>query len=154
MLRNIQVALLCIALMIVAIVGYQYSGDFFDEMFSSSRSVIHIEDVTLSVEVANTDELRKKGLGGRKSLPMRQGMLFPFETTDYHGIWMHDMLMNIDIIWVSEGMRVVGIESDVSPQTYPKVFRPSVPVRYVIEVSAGDADMFGVNVGDVVTLPW
>lgn len=154
MLRNIQISLVCITLVILAGVAYQYSDGLFEDLFAPSLSVIHIDDVTLTVEIANTDELRKKGLGGRESLPMRQGMLFPFETTEYHGIWMRDMHMSIDIIWVSEGMRVVGIEHEVTPETYPKIFRPSVPVKYVIETNAGYASTFGVNVGDIVSFTW
>jgi uncharacterized membrane protein (UPF0127 family) len=49
------------------------------------------------------------------------------------------MKFPIDMIWLDENYNVVTIASNVSPNTFPKTFRPSVPSRYVLEVNAGFA---------------
>jgi uncharacterized protein len=76
-------------------------------------------------------------------------MLFVFDTDDYHGIWMKDMNYSIDIIWLDSGKTVVYMAEDVSPDTYPEVFRPDVPARYVVELSAGAAHRHGITEGQV-----
>jgi uncharacterized membrane protein (UPF0127 family) len=57
------------------------------------------------VAVADTDELRKKGLGPYKYLDDDEGMLFIFdeEVTDY--FTMEDCGINLDIVFIdSEGV--------------------------------------------------
>lgn len=64
-------------------------------------------------------------------------MLFVFDTEGEWGIWMKDMHFPIDIIWASQDGTVVTVAKDISPDTYPQAFYPSVPARYVLEVPAG-----------------
>jgi len=49
-------------------------------------------------------------------------MLFVFEEPKIRSFWMKDMSFPIDIIWVDEGLEIVGIEKRISPNTYPKTF--------------------------------
>ena len=91
----------------------------------------------VSVEISNTNDLRAIGLSGRKSLGEREGMLFIFEESDAFGFWMKDMNFSIDIVWINDLMQVVGMEENVSPDTFPKIFYPPVPIRYVLELPSG-----------------
>jgi hypothetical protein len=92
------------------------------------------------------------GLSGRDHLPLDTGLWFVFATADYHGIWMKDMRFAIDILWVDEGMRIVTLKEGVEPATYPTVFRPVRPARYVLEVPAGFARGRALHVGDPLTV--
>ena len=47
-----------------------------------------------------------------------------------------------------EQKNIVGIAPDISPDTFPQTFSSVVPVQYVLEVSAGWAELHGVIVGD------
>jgi len=92
----------------------------------------------LQLEIADTDAERILGLSGRESLPAGMGLLFVFEEPGMHGFWMKDMKFAIDIIWLGENYEVLGIEKNVSPQTYPEVFYPPQPVKYVLETNPGE----------------
>ena len=88
-------------------------------------------------EVRRTPEERAQGLSGRSGLTDDEGMLFIFDYDARHGFWMKDMLFALDIIWLDADMNVVHAETDVSPDTYPRSFVPTVPARYVLEINAG-----------------
>jgi uncharacterized membrane protein (UPF0127 family) len=117
--------------------------------------IIHIGEIPIQVEIADTPALREKGLSGRTrdDFKIVNGMLFVFDTPDYHQIWMKDMLIPIDVIWISEGLKVIGIEENLQPSSYPKTYRPPSPAKYAVETTVGYADTFGIVVGKEVRLP-
>lgn len=111
------------------------------------------EQTPLRVTVLTEQAELVRGLSGRESLGPTEGMLFVFSKDDYHGIWMKDMLFPIDIVWVNRDGVIVDIAQSVRPDTYPTVFEPSVPARFVIETNAYFTDSFGIRKGDTVQLP-
>lgn len=117
----------------------------------SSKYVI-IGDAQVKVEVVDDNKSREKGLSGRDNLPRNEGMLFVFDRSDYHGIWMKDMNFSIDIIWIGTNMQVVHLEKDVSPDTYPETFKPEQKARYVLEVPTNFIKSEGIKIGDLVTV--
>jgi uncharacterized membrane protein (UPF0127 family) len=80
-------------------------------------------------------------------------MLFVFPFYETCGFWMKEMLAPIDIVWLDDDGTILGIEHEVSPQTFPKMFYPPVPVRLVMEVRAGEAHTRGWSVGGKAPLP-
>ncbi len=103
----------------------------------------------VSVEVARTDEQRRKGLMFRREMAPDAGMLFLFEETAVQGFWMRNTLIPLDMIFVSEDLRIVGIVEQAEPLT--EVNRSvGVPSRYVLEVNGGWASRNGVRSGDRV----
>ena len=106
-----------------------------------------------TIEVARTPEAREQGLSGRLSVPPEYGLLFVFPTAGKYGFWMKDMRVSIDIIWLSDDGTIIGIEESVAPETYPDVFYPPAPVRYVLEVAAGEAKTHGWSIGTKLELP-
>lgn len=103
-----------------------------------------------SAVVVDTPELREKGLGGRAGIKKDQAMLFVFESDGRHAFWMKDMLFSIDMVWLDSSKKVVHVESDVSPDTFPEAFGPAVDTRYVIELNAGEAESIRLKMGDTV----
>ena len=87
------------------------------------------------VRIADSLAERAQGLSGTAALAPDEGMLFVFERAGMYGFWMKDMYYPIDIIWLNDELRPVGITKNISPDTFPTVFYPPVPVRYVLEVS-------------------
>jgi uncharacterized membrane protein (UPF0127 family) len=106
-----------------------------------------IGTATVVLEIADTPEALHRGLSGRNSLAEDHGLLFVFPTPDRYGFWMPDMHFAIDIIWLDDKLRVVYIKNDATPDTYPEVFKPDTPARYVLEVPAGYAASHGIVVG-------
>ena len=103
---------------------------------STTSSTSPISVGPISVFVVRTQADQELGLGERASLPPSQGMLFVFKEPDLYGIWMKDMQFPIDIIWLDANFRIVTIETNVSPDTYPKVFYPAQNSSYVLETNA------------------
>jgi uncharacterized membrane protein (UPF0127 family) len=108
--------------------------------------------VVLVAEVADTREKRTRGLGGRDHLPDGRGMLFVFDKTTRAGFWMKGMRFAIDILWFDDDLRLVSIAHDATPESYPGVFRPKRPARYVLEVPAGFVSRNQVELGDIIRL--
>ncbi len=115
-----------------------------------SASTLKISNKTLQIDLADTPATRERGLSGRVALAPDHGMLFVFEKKDRYGFWMKEMNFSIDIIWIDEAKKVVHIEKNVSPESFPKIFTPTEPAKYVLEVSAGFSDRNGLMVGDPV----
>lgn len=118
---------------------------------SPGTGIVSIGDLTIPVVLADTPALRERGLSGRASLSQDSGMLFVMDSSDVHAIWMKDMRFPIDIIWIDEFLRIVTITADASPNSYPTVFYPSSPAKYILEVNTGFAREHGISVGDRVS---
>ena len=118
---------------------------------------LKIGSVEIKVTVAKTDEARKKGLSGIKSLADNEGVLFVFSEKSEPAFWMKDMLMPIDIIWITEG-KIVKIDKNIpapepgSPDASLKLYKPGTPVSYVLEVNAGFSDKNKLKGGTPVDL--
>lgn len=116
-----------------------------DEVTSPAR--LSGGTTTIAIAYAITPEEHERGLSGRAALLEGSGLLFVFDRADTYQFWMPDMRFSIDIIWIGEDKRIVDISERVSPESYPTLFRPRVPARYVLEVNAGDAAKWGWTVG-------
>jgi uncharacterized membrane protein (UPF0127 family) len=95
----------------------------------------------LQVEVMVKDEDRQMGLMFRPSLAEDRGMLFVFDTLDFHGIWMKNCKFPIDILWLDEDKKIVHIAESVPPCTADPcpTYAPLRKAAYVVELSAGQA---------------
>ncbi len=105
--------------------------------FSYATTSISIGSTKLTLEIADTPGKRSLGLSNREGLAENEGMLFTFEEARLHGFWMKDMLFPIDMAWLNDKFCIVYLVRKASPDSYPTIFVPSVPARYVIETKAG-----------------
>jgi uncharacterized membrane protein (UPF0127 family) len=101
----------------------------------------------LQASIADTEPERERGLSGTPYLPPGIVKLFEFDTVSKWTFWMKDMLYPIDIIWLDDQKRIVHIESNIAPSTYPNTFAPPVPAKYVIETEAGFTAAKKISVG-------
>lgn len=120
----------------------------------SSRAVtVSIGTARFTAEMADTDALRALGLSFRDGLQPGEAMWFDFGAPLETAFWMRGMRFPLDIIWVDEGLRVVHVTADAqppdpsTPESALPLYRPGVPVRYVLEVSAGLAARHGIVPG-------
>ncbi|WP_217650674.1 DUF192 domain-containing protein [Spirulina major] len=130
---------------------------------SSSSQILPIEaiatvpskNIELQLEVARTPAQQSLGLMNREldSLPEDQGMLFPFDPPRPVTFWMKNVQINLDMIFLREGV-VVAIAADVPPCTSDPcpTYGPPVVVDQVIEVRGGQSQKMGLAVGDRITL--
>lgn len=140
-LTTVLVIIGAAAILIAVIVSYMIST------FQPKTEVI-IGSQPYRLVVANDEASRLKGLSGVDSLGKNDGLLMVFDTDEKHGIWMKDMLIPIDILWLDSNKKVIYIVQDAQPElSTSEVFTPSKPARYVIELASGSAKQHSVRVG-------
>jgi uncharacterized membrane protein (UPF0127 family) len=107
----------------------------------------------LQVEVMVRDEDRQMGLMFRDSLAADRGMLFAFDSSEFHGIWMKNCRFPIDILWLDEEKKVVHVQERAEPcRAEPcTVYLPLRRATYVVELNVGVARREGALVGSQVT---
>ena len=110
--------------------------------------------IQLSAEIADNILEIQQGLMHRTNLCESCGMLFVFDEPNNVSFWMKNMLISLDMIFVSESGEIVKIHENVPPcEADPCPSYPSEePVKYVLEVNAGFAEKNDVSVGDFVQI--
>lgn len=107
------------------------------------------EPVEVRVELALTEPQRARGLMHRRHLPDDAGMLFVFDRMDHLSFWMENTLIPLDMVFIDDAMRVVGVVESAEPLT-----RDAREVdgesRYVLEVNGGFAGRHGIAAGTPV----
>ncbi len=114
---------------------------------------LEIRGKRISIELADTPEKQRKGLGERDSLDWDHGMYFGYSQPGFYSFWMKGMRFSIDIIWLRKD-RIVGIEASVPFEkggNGPTV-RPRELIDAVLEVPAGYSAASGWTIGDRVRL--
>ena len=107
---------------------------------------------TMTLQIASTPAQEELGLGGISSLASLSGMFFVFDAPNTYGFWMKGMEFPLDIIWLDQDFKIIHIENGLSPSTYPKIFYPGAPAMYVIEVNAGIAERFSLQIGQMMEI--
>ncbi len=127
------------------------------QIYPPQKRQIKVGNVTLHVEIADSEDERKNGLSGRNTLEENTGMLFSFEQEDvFPSFWMKGMLIPIDIIWIDE-WEVVKIHENIQPEPEKSdseltKYYPDGPVDLIIEVNAGFSGKNNIRVGDNVII--
>jgi hypothetical protein len=120
----------------------------------SARALVVVETAAggrhpVTVELARTDAERARGLMHRRELAEDAGMLFLFRERADHSFWMKETLIPLDMIFIDDDGRIVGIIERAEPRTLSPRSVGS-PSRYVLEVNGGWARSRGVAQGDRV----
>ena len=102
---------------------------------------------TVSVEVANTDEQRERGLMFRKHLDENTGMIFIFPDSARRNFWMHNTEIPLDMIFADPSFRVIGIVANATPET-DTLRGVEGDSKYVLEVNGGFCAKNGIKPGD------
>ena len=111
------------------------------------RTDLRLGDGVFRARVALTDNDRAQGLSGVTELAPDQALLMAFPSDDEWGIWMKDMKVPIDIVWLNSNKKVIYIVTDVPADiSTSKVFKPKTPAKYVIEMAAGTADSKAITI--------
>jgi len=118
-------------------------------IYNKMRSAVEV-----SVEKAESFEERSKGLINRESLGEREGMFFFSKYNKEWSIWMKDMLIPLDIIFISRDLRVINYVKGAKPcKAEPcERYNPESPARYVLEVKAGFIEKYGIKKGDLIEI--
>ncbi|MFA6105053.1 MAG: DUF192 domain-containing protein [Patescibacteria group bacterium] len=105
------------------------------------------------VLVPLTNEQKFTGLSGRKDLGKYFGMYFAFEKQGVYTMVMRDMLIPLDMVWLSDN-KIVEIKPDLQPEPgkledqLTRYFNAANLADAVIELPAGTAKFWGMKPGE------
>lgn len=103
-----------------------------------------------NVWMATTESSRVQGLSGVKELPGGGGLLMDFKEDGQWGIWMKDMKIPLDIVWLNKDKKIVYIVKNASPSLGTDTrFVPKEMARYVLELPAGTVEKSALKIGTV-----
>ena len=110
------------------------------------------KEIKINVEIADDDSERAKGLMFRESLEDNSGMLFVFEDEDYYGFWMKNTLIPLDMIFISEDLRIIDIRYAVPCEDECTNYIPKEKAKYILEVNGNFTLKNKISIGNKVIL--
>ena len=138
---------LCILAIILAACGGQapqapleFRSDGTLSFLRADGSVIR----TISIEIADDEESRERGLMGRRQMTLDEGMLFLFSAPDSLSFWMANTPIPLDIMFLAADSSIVNIAHRTTPLSR-EFIRSSDLAQYVVEVRGGFSDRFGID---------
>ncbi len=150
-MRELTVLVILAAVSIITILSlstYLERDKFIEGVFVRHNGT---ETLPFRFEITADQQTRARGLMFRKSLPQREGMLFVFPTTDDHSFWMRNTFISLDIIFLGEDFRVVGILENV-PILNDQLRKIGAKSLYAVELAAGSAKKHGIEKGVLLKL--
>jgi len=114
----------------------------------ATKSGVHV----FTVEIADNEAAREKGLMFRKSLPPGHGMLFDFHREAPVGFWMKNTYIPLDMIFIRGNGVIANIAENAKPMS-ETVIPSDGPVLAVLEVAGGTARKLGIVPGDRAANP-
>src|SRR3989344_6369116 len=129
-----------ISVSIIATIFIFAAGLFLIKKDNDSYKKMKLGDVILKTEIALSADEKQKGLSGRDYLTKNRAMLFVFRQSGSYSFWMKNMKFPIDIIWLDDELKIIGLEKNINPNTFPEKFSPPSPAKFVLEVNGGWSD--------------
>lgn len=115
---------------------------------------IELKGKRFTVEIADDDAERARGLMFRDELAEGHGMLFLHEREEPQAYWMKNTHIPLDIFYFDHQHRLVSVQQGVPPCSLGDrcpPFASEGPAQYVLELNAGVAESLGVASGDELT---
>ncbi len=110
------------------------------------------DGATVELELATTPEETTTGLMFRPSLATDRGMLLLWSEERYATIWMMNVLVPLDIVFLDDAGEVIEIVADARPcaaEPCPR-FTPDEPSRAVLELASGITVAHDITVGESI----
>lgn len=117
---------------------------------SANGQWVEIAGARYTVELADTDEKRARGLMFRDSMPEDAGMLFVHDREEPQAYWMKNTRIALDILYFDAQRKLVSQQRDVPPCSAGNACPPypsRAPALYVLELNAGQAAKLGLQDG-------
>jgi len=99
----------------------------------------------IRAEVADTMSSRMQGLMYRKAMPQGSGMVFVFDETATHCMWMKNTLIPLSVAFIDEAGAIINI-ADMQPQSEDS-HCAARPARYALEMNRGWFAQRGIKPG-------
>ena len=129
-----------------------------ERLFAQDAPLSKIEPLTIAtegdavmftVEIADTEELRERGLMFRQRLPEDRGMLFDFQEPRPVAMWMKNTYIPLDMLFIRKDGTIAYIAENTVPQSLDTI-GITEPVLAVLELAGGVTKKHGIRAGDKV----
>ena len=121
----------------------------------SSAPWAEINGKRFSIQIADNDETRARGLMFVRELPTDSGMLFVHDRQEPVAYWMKNTYIALDILYFDEQFKLVSAQLNVQPcgsQTQCPNYPSYEATKYVLELNAGTAEQIKLKKGDQLKL--
>jgi len=120
---------------------------------SEYKAYTFINGKKVNLFVADTPELRQKGLMHRDKLDENSGMVFIFEKKEPVAFWMKNVKFPLDLVFISNN-KIVKINKNVPICTSENcpIYPCYIPVDTVIEFNAGFCEKHNIQPGQYITI--
>ena len=102
----------------------------------------------IHAELADNDRARMRGLMYRRTLAPNHGMLFIFDETDRHCMWMRNTLLPLAVAFIDNDGSIVNIEEMKAQTDDTHCARHGV--HYALEMKDGWFKAHGLAAGSVI----
>jgi uncharacterized protein len=125
---------------------------------AENAQISKIEPVTVAsdgsatmftTEIADTEELRERGLMFRHILPPDNAMLFDFGKPRPVQMWMKNTNISLDMLFIRADGTIAAIAQNTVPQSLD-IVSVQEPVLGVMELAAGTVKKLGLRTNDKV----
>ena len=116
-------------------------------MLESDDGVQHELDIYLAIK----PEQQRRGLMFVRSMPESTGMLFVYEDSAMHSMWMKNTYIPLDLVFARGDGTVSSIIHDTQPLSLTSQ-GSTEPVNFVLELNAGTARR--LNIGRKSRIAW
>lgn len=114
---------------------------------TKQKATAHL--IQLDIEFAQTEYETQTGLMYRKGMDDHQGMFFIFEDERMHSFYMKNTEFPLDIIYIKADSTIASFQENAQPFKETGL-SSQVPIQYVLEVNAGFAEKWLLEVGDKI----
>jgi hypothetical protein len=103
------------------------------------------------IYLATSFEQQRRGLMFVRKMPAMTGMLFIYEDTEIHAMWMKNTYISLDLIFARKDGSISSVIHSAQPLSLTS--RPSIePVNYVLELNGGTARR--LHIGNKSRIEW
>jgi len=99
----------------------------------------------IRAELADSMGARMEGLMHRKSMPQGSGMVFVFDESATHCMWMKNTLIPLSVAFIDEAGAIINI-ADMQPHS-EQSHCAARPARYALEMNQGWFAQRGIKPG-------
>lgn len=105
------------------------------------KKLITVGDFTYICKIAISEEDKRKGLMGVKTLPPDEGMLFVFKNDETPKMWMKNTEIPLDMIAIDDNDEVISVYKAMPND---ETLIPFEDAKYILEINQNS----GVKIGD------
>jgi hypothetical protein len=120
---------------------------------AGTGSWVELKGKRFTIEVADDEAERERGLMFRDDMAADHGMLFIHDAEEPQAYWMKNTKIPLDILFFDHQRHLVSVQRRVPPcsagDQCPS-FASEGNALYVLEINAGLSESLGVNAGDAL----